>query len=496
MSGGIGDGLYIELGTIGNTKDLEKFCKMCRNTADAIEKAHKKQDKLDKGTKSLAQGMVALAGAIIGAGMALNRLTNDLVKSNQTFINLTRQSDIALSTFQKWDGIGKLFGIENASQQLESLNQKLFELRLTGQGARGFQLAGINPIGQDAQGVLEQLRGRIRGMNNTTATYLLQQMGLDPRMITLLRMSRDEFEELGQTIKKYQLTDKQREDIEKMNIQLQLAGMKLQFLKQRALLAIMPYLTQFMASLSKIAVMFGKVVNWFTKGSIASRGLLVAITALLIKFRPLTKLFTDTNGVIGKLLTKLPILGQVFKGLGAIFWRALLPLTALFLLLDDLATYFEGGDSLIGRVMNWANERGGELGDAFKKMFGGDFFGGLGDLGSVSFDALFDILQSIADTITIIANFLTFGLWNKFKEWDENNVQNITSGFATGGASGIPNDAELASILADDPDMVQSIDNSNTISNASKNVVMDIDITTNQPAQDINRELRYSIATT
>lgn len=513
MAGGIGDGLYIELGTIGDTKELEKFVKMCRKTADAIEDATKKQDKLDKGAKNLVQGMVALAGAIAGAAFALNRLTSDLVRNNQTFINLTRQSDIALSTFQKWDGIGKMFGIENASQQLENLNQKLFELRLTGQGARGFQLAGIDPTGQDAEGVLEQLRARIQGMDNTTASYLLQQMGLDPRMISILRMDRREFEELGATIKKYQLTDAQRQQIEKLNIQLQIAGQKFQYLKQRAILAVMPYLTEFMKSLARIAVMFGKVINWFMKGSVAARGFLVAIAALLIKFRPLTKLLTDSEGVIGKLLTKLPILGQLFKGLGAIFWRALLPLTAIFLLLDDIATYFEGGDSLIGRVIEWGSQRGGEIADAFKKMFGGDFAGGAIQLSESAESILSDIAETVTHIGEILANFFTAGLFKKFDNWISDTtginmsgirkgafevgtgnvvggIQDIYEGII-GGASAVPSYEEL---LGSDPNMVQSVDNSNTISNANKTVNMKVDIQSNQPAEDTKREMNYAMA--
>lgn len=516
MAGGIGDGLYIELGTIGDTKELEKFVKMCRKTADAIEDATKKQDEHAKSIKKTTEGIAGFVTAIAGAAIALNKLTNDLVKNNQTFLNLTRQSDIALSTFQKWDGIGKIFGIENAANQLENLNQKLFELRLTGQGARGFQLAGIDPTGQNAEGVLEQLRARIQGMDNTTASYLLQQMGLDPRMISILRMDRKEFEELGATIKKYQLTDAQRQQIEKLNIQLQIAGQKFQYLKQRALLAIMPYLTEFMSSLARIAVMFGKVVNWFIKGSWASKGFLAGVAGLLIKFEGLRKLITSIGVGLSGFITKLPIIGTLFRGLGAIVWRAMLPLTAIFLLLDDLATYFEGGDSLIGRVIEWGSQRGGEIADAFKKMFGGDFWGGANMLGGTSEQILDDIFSVLEKILSVLTDIVTGGAFGKFKGWVSSKGEGLDvdkalqgffqalltgdlihgfakfqEGMAMGGASAVPSYEEL---LGSDPNMVQSVDNSNTISNANKTVNMKVDIQSNQPAEDTKREMNYAMA--
>ena len=56
-------------------------------------------------------------------------------------------------------------------------------------------------------------------------------MGIDPQMLTLLRMERGEFEELGKTIEKYQLKPEQRVQIQQMNAQIQLAGQKLEYFK-------------------------------------------------------------------------------------------------------------------------------------------------------------------------------------------------------------------------------------------------------------------------
>lgn len=494
MASGLGE-LVIELGTIGDTKQLEAFVKKVKEAAGAIEDYSNKQNKNSDSIKNATKGIASFVIAITGAIYALNRMTDGLVKSNQNFINLTRQSDIALTTFQKWDSIGKMFGIEGAANQLESLNEKLFELRLTGEGARGFQLAGINPIGQNAEGVLEQLRARISGMDNTTAGYLLKQMGLDPRMITLLRMSRTEFEELGATINKYQLNDEQRADIEKMNIQLQIANTKLRYLKDRILLKLMPMLVNIMKSVARIAEMFAKFANWLTSGTVKSRAFILSIAAIITKFKGLRKIFLSIGEGLAGMIAKIPILGRLFGGLGKVVSRALLPFMALFYILDDLATYFEGGDSVIGRILNWGSERGSEIGDAFKKMFGGDLGGGTYQLADTSLDIINDTLNGIKVLLEMIVNFFTLGLFDKFKSSTVGkfllpSVEDLIG----------PNpDNEKLSLLT--PDMTQSIDNSNSstsnntsnssTSNNTNNVNLTAYITTNQPAQEMMNEYRH-----
>lgn len=365
--------LFVELGVVGDVKPLEKaigtmkeavkqidneikanqrllkYLQDIKNARNASEKALIKQnfakeiqkqkmlDEIDSnqkavdGKKELAskiagvvKGVGLFVGALTGAAVALNNLTNSLVESNQAMLDLTRTTDIAQSTFQKWGGIGKMLGVENADQQLASLNQRLFDLMLTGEGARGFQLAGINPMGQDAEGVLEQLRARVSRMNDTTATYLLQQMGLDPKMLYLLRMSRSEFEALGRTIKKYQLSPEQTKQIQALNIQLQIAGIKLKYLKDKAIMAIMPAWTQFMHSLARVTEGLETAVKWVTDFISKSPGLQSAL-----------------KGVAAAMA----IILAITKPLWAAF-------VGLYLIIDDVVGYFQGKNSVLGAIIN------------------------------------------------------------------------------------------------------------------------------------------------
>ncbi len=325
--------LFIELGVVGDPEQVEKFNKKIKETAKSMDLTVKSAVKTSNGLQDLEKGFRALTtalktSAIIGAIKTLDTLTNSLVESNQAMLDLTRTTDIAQGTFQKWNNIGKMLGVENAAQQLEGLNQRMFELMLTGEGARGFQLAGINPVGQDANGVLEQLRDRVSGMDDTTATYLLQQMGLDPKMLHLLRLSRQEFEELGATVRKYQLTPEQTKQIQAMNVQLQIAAVKLQYLKDRAILAIMPAWTRFIASLARVTEGLQKTVQFASDFISKSPELQDALKGIAIAF------------------------GIIF----AVAHPLLALLGALYLIIDDVVGYFQGKDSLVGEFLNYLDD--------------------------------------------------------------------------------------------------------------------------------------------
>lgn len=326
--------LFVQIGTIGNSKEVKAFGEAVKKAGKAIDDYDKElkkgQETGDKATVSIrgtVTAILGIAGAVAGAYYALDRLTNSLAKQNLQWLNLTRQSDIALSTFQKWGAIGKIVGVDNAAQQLENLNQKIFNLRLTGEGAKGFQMAGIMPT--NAEDVLEQLRGRIAGMSNTSATYLLQQMGLDPKMITLLRMGREEWEQYLEVQRRYTLNESQRREIDRLNRQLEVARIKMGYLKDRMVLALMPAFTRFTKFVTSAVEGISKLINWFIK----SDHPLNKLARNLMK----VQLALAAVGLALMAITAHPIIAAITAIIGAIM-----------LLADDVNHYLTGGGSIIG----------------------------------------------------------------------------------------------------------------------------------------------------
>ena len=381
--------LFVELGVVGDASEIDDVIKKAKTQLELTKKQINANEKLKNGAKKfeenykfgkiqkqfakfqagfqsglagknglggvirgLSQGFKAISaggataaltiGAVVGvvaafvigavkAYQAIDRLTESLVNSNQQWVNFLRQTDLAFDKLQGYAGVASLFdkslGMEGAAGSIQALNDRLFELQLTGQGARGFQIGGINPVGQDAFGVLEQIRTRIKGLNNTQASYLLKQLGLDARLLPMLRMSSEEFERLRKVEERYVLTADQRLEIQKMNIQLELSRQKWQYLKDRAVLAIMPHfvrLTKNLTFLTECWVRGGKAIaDWW-------------------------KQLNRANNVIGKSLQFIKVLKDVITALTAPFiWI----FKELYEWVDDFEHYMNGGRSVIGLIM-------------------------------------------------------------------------------------------------------------------------------------------------
>lgn len=540
--------LFIELGVAGDVKELEEAVNKMKEQvavtqtqvrldearAKALEKIRQAQTKADKqriakaynnektlimqeaevaatqrqiGAKrvlggelaKLVTGFTAFVGAVAGAAYALNRLTNELVQSNQAFLDLTRTSDISLQTFQEWDSVGKMFGVQNAAQEISNLNDKLFNLMLTGEGARGFQLAGIDPRGQDAEGVMEQLRDRVATLDDTSASYLLRQMGIDPKMLHLLRMTREEFSSLTAEMKKYQLTPKQRRDIQLMNVQLQIAAQKLQYLKQRAILALMPVWVKFVQSFARVAEGFARIVKWVTstkEGIIALAG---AITTILIPAIYALYIAISSHPIVAAIT--------------AIF-------STLYLLFDDIVGYFQGKNSMLGALLYALEAVNTELNSIETPKWVQDLLALIINIGNLpgQLSNLANIATGKENKVDISKGILKVGMntplmWGMglvpglimkgvgtyaIAKSDAKELQNNIRGLVAGGASppsegyvGTLPDVSHNAIVS--PATEQSINN-NSVSNSNSNttnITQNIEMHTNQPAQDTERELRY-----
>lgn len=470
--------LSIELGFAGNTEQLEKFNKKIKEVAQNMDLSLKSAIKADTGVANFVKGAGKFAGFIAAAADVINNFTNDLVAGNQAMLDLTSTTDIAQSTFRKWGNIGKMLGVQNAEQQLESLNKKLVELNLTGEGARDFQLAGINPTGQDAEGILEQLRARISGLNNAKAAHLLQRLGIDPKMLHLLRISRNDFEALGETVSKYQLTDDLTEHIQSLNIQLQIAGIRLKYLKDKAIMTIMPAWTQFMASLARVGEGLSKAVQY-----------------------------------VSDFISKSPAMQNALKGI-AVAMGVILAIThplwaafaALYLVIDDVMAYFNGKDSLIGEFINYLDDYVQELKEKF-----GDL-----SLDKVIPQVTLDVGEIIIKAGKVTLDNTPWGALLKYQQY--NSLKNIDpnlltpkqremrekvlnsyegqNGQATGGAAPIGYTGALPNLdnMFITPTMQRNLsyNTSNTTNTDNRTINMTNNIQTSQPVFDIQSQLAFA----
>ena len=375
MAGTVGE-LAIELGVNGDVKKLEAFVKQAQKLAKNFNVAVKVQDKHNESLTKTIKKIRNLGIAISATIFAVEKLTDSLIKDNQVWLNFRNQTDLSLKTLQGYAGVASLFdkslGMQGAAGTIQALNDRLFELQLTGEGAKGFQIAGINPIGQNAFGVLEQLRDRIQkgNMSDTAATYMLRQLGLDPKLLPMLKMERSEFEELRRIEERLTLTEEERSQILALQMRREIAHQKLRLAQQRLALALLPLWTKLTEIAGTLAEGLAKLTKRFNELNSGLKAIVVGFVGWLVGSKMLNafmsskflktalKLLGVTNKFkfnLKDIATKaIPMIKTAFASLLRIVTRIFLPLLSLYLILEDIFVWLSGGDSLIGTYYNLA----------------------------------------------------------------------------------------------------------------------------------------------
>ena len=340
MADGIIEELVIQIKSMFDDKGLKKAKKGVDDLKKPVDNAGKSVNKLDQFLKSAANGgfkgmskeMLATAGraglvigaavgigvAAVKAAQALDRMADSMARNNQAFTNFNRQTGLSISSLNRIAGVGMLsdynFTAENAMQGLFNLQSKLAEIRLTGQGVAPFQMLGISPVGKNAEQVIEDLRTAIKGIDDMTAVNLIQQMGLSPEFLTMLRLSREEYQAMQEQAKSFQLDANQRKELQKYSLELKKIHMQSQYLSDVWKLKFLP-----------------------------------ATVAIQKVFLDINQLGMNFVNAIEKLSVVLTPVFKAFEGIFALVkW--------IVYAIDDLLVWLTGGKSVLGEKIGDINE--------------------------------------------------------------------------------------------------------------------------------------------
>lgn len=307
--GGLLDEIFVALGFKVDDKKLKDF-----------------NNGLESTVKSLKRAVTVFSGAVI----AVDRLTNALLKANQAYVSFNQQTGISIDAANRLMGAGMLANYSLAPEammgSLQALQSNLAAIRIGQGNIAPFQILGINPAGKDATQIVEDLRIALEGVDDAMAVNLIQQMGLSPEFISLLRLSTEEVKRLTAASQQFMLTEAQRQSLNELAMELRLVHMEMAYLKDKALIAIGPHLVKFLDRFAKILEVlfeYRNVIAWLGVGGVAA----------LMKMDKAVKILGVTiNATFGK-------------------WLA--ALTAIYLILEDLAVWKTGGQSLFGDLYEW-----------------------------------------------------------------------------------------------------------------------------------------------
>ncbi|MBQ2175354.1 MAG: hypothetical protein II453_09905 [Alphaproteobacteria bacterium] len=208
----------------------------------------------------LVKGVTAFVTGVTTAVFMMDRLSNSVLKTNQLYTNFSKQTGISIGNLNRMAGLAKLSGmnlpVEQVASDLNSLQQKIFRLGLTGEGSGIFAQLGMNPIGMNSDDFITSLRQRFKGLNEVQKSYVLDQLGLSREWLNVLDLSDDVYSNLIKESKKLQLSEYERKEIAKYTLIQQQNNMRFELAKQKLLVALLPIMTKLTEAASKFAMAF------------------------------------------------------------------------------------------------------------------------------------------------------------------------------------------------------------------------------------------------
>jgi hypothetical protein len=333
------DEYLVKLGVVGDTASASKY----------------REQLVSIGTTATAVvGMITAAIGAVGAYFAqavgdLDEL-GDMAKNTDTSVAFIQELGYAASQMGS--------STEAARSSVQGLSRVMGEaMNGVGRGAKMFQKFSIsvkNADGtmRDMGDVIGQIQGKMQNMNAQQQTAFLSRLGIDASMRQVLSMTSDEFGKLIDQAREWGVnSDEQADAASTINNRFKDLRFGLNQFRTMIGLALIPTMDR----------LIGAFKEWFTTNrSLVQDGLmrLFSVAGYVIQVISNFITFVDTlvKSTIG---WKNAIL--LLAAAWAVWNRAMLlnPVTwivaaiaGLLLLIDDLMTYMEGGDSVLGAF--WA----------------------------------------------------------------------------------------------------------------------------------------------
>lgn len=319
---------------------------------------------------------------VAAAVAAVERLANATVMATAEIRNFQSQTNVSIDDLQRFQTAANMANVslsfDEVANSVKSVQQNLAAIRLGEGDVSAYQMLGIDVMGKGPMEVIEEVRLAIRGLDDATATNLIQRIGLSPDFMKVLRMSREEFEALAAS---GFLSEEQRQKIDRLGVSMASMKREIRFLSDQMISTFQPVLKAVADFVTGMAEGFNAFAEQIEKTEGAVQLLVAALALLLLKFKPIVLAF------------------------GAILLAA-----------EDLAAYFRGDDSVFGVMIEKAqlvyeylekfilnplekvqNALGfGKLGEL---MFGDDF-----DLGETMGGLTNSIGGSIRQTVSNVFN--------------------------------------------------------------------------------------------
>lgn len=277
-------------------------------------------------TLGLSGAILAVATAATTAFISIDKMVTKLMQANQLYSNFQRQTGLPM---------GRALGIAGAManldvgmtpqeimQNMQNLQSNLIGVQFGMGNIAPYQMAGINPFGINSANMMDVIRKQLKGFAPAYRTFLLQQMGLDPRLGALIDLSDTEYLKYKKEALELYLSPEDRKVIQELAPEW-----------------------------NKVNLKFAKAWDKTT----------------LLLMQDFTGLAKEISHLVDVFLRVQDILHSIFKPLLDIITMVIKP---IYYLLDDIVVWLLGGKSIIGDMLSLKFPTAEEWGKIFKEAFG------------------------------------------------------------------------------------------------------------------------------
>lgn len=168
----------------------------------------------------LSGAFMGFAASIVTAAVALDRMVIKLAQANQLYTNFQRQTGLPMRSAMGVAGamanVDVTMTPEQVMQNMQNLQTNLVGVQFGMGNIAPYQMAGINPFGLNPENMLDTIRKQMKGFAPAYRTFLLQQMGLDPRLGALIDLSDTDYLKYKQEALELYLSPEDRKAIQEL----------------------------------------------------------------------------------------------------------------------------------------------------------------------------------------------------------------------------------------------------------------------------------------
>ena len=332
--------IFVALGFKANTKDLNTF---------------------NAGIKSLKTNILTTSVAFTGAVYSIKKFLDSGIQIASIMTNFTNQTGLAINKLNQFTSAGQSVSLklnaEGITNDIMNLEKTIARIRL-GQGSIApFQMLGIDVLGKDAFNVLEQLREKIKSLDTITATILLEDLGLNPNFLQILKLSNEEFAKLG---KNNFFNSNQAKIVNQLGLNMRKLTNEFANLKNQAIVKLAPYFNELINKTFKWLQANGEKITKVISDIARGFGIFIQGISKGIKFA-------------GELVEKFLGIENGLKAIGLAIAILMTPFKKLFLifgLLEDIARWKSGKTSAFGDVYERFDSFFGEINQMTERIKG------------------------------------------------------------------------------------------------------------------------------